>query len=135
MRARPDPVAIVAELAARYGVSLPYQAIRSIVRELMTCADTAVGVREALTRPMWERPEYVARVREHMRRTLFVKLADEGYLPTALPSESVRYFEMPRFYPLHQRTEVPPAAVDAGAEWFEAEIELRVPARKPYGGS
>lgn len=134
MRRRPTPPQLVGEVAARYGMSIGAPAAGKIAEALLTYADTAVAVREPINRQMWEDPKYVARLRQHMRRTLFAKLADEGYLPTALPSESVRYFEMPLFYPEFQRSEVPPAVVEAGAAWFEAEIELRAPARRPYGG-
>jgi hypothetical protein len=135
MRRRPSPPQLVAEVAARHGVLVDIPLAAKIAEVLLGYADTALAVRELVSRQLWERPEHVARVRERMRRALFTKLADEGFLPTALPSESVTYFDVPSFSAEHQRIEVPSNAAAAGVDWFEVEIELRVAARRPVGGS
>lgn len=131
MRSRLPPAQLVAKIAAKHGDQVGATAAKRIAEALLSYADEAVSYRQRVSYYAWRDPKYVEHARRRMRQTLLVKVADEGLLPVALPSESLRYFGWSPGAPHSSATsEIPAEIVEEGYEWFEVEIELRVPARR-----
>jgi hypothetical protein len=86
-------------------------------------ADNHLGSRQVVDRHRWENEGYRDHHRQTMRRELHEAVTAQGYVPVALPSETVRYLKM-----------APPsfgAEVPESAEWDTAEITLEVAVRTP----
>lgn len=135
MRRRPAPAQLVGEVAARTGHSTisPAQA-QAIVDALFSYADTAAQVKSVEHRRAWEDDRWRTRLRERLRSSLLDEVTKQGMIPTALPSEALRYLDAPAPYPAEQQHEVPRRAVEQGANYEFVEVTLRVPCRRVPAG-
>jgi alkylation response protein AidB-like acyl-CoA dehydrogenase len=92
----PIPLKMVTAVQAasrRYaGVHIADSAAEKIARHVLECADGEYRSLKSVDAGMWEHREVRDSVRQHMRRELFVKLADEGLLPAGWPRELVKEF-------------------------------------------
>ena len=86
-------------------------------------ADNRLRNCQVVPREMWENEGYLDHRRQAMRRELHEAVTSQGYVPVALPSETVRYLKM-----------APPsfgAEVPESGDWDTAEITLEVAVRTP----
>jgi hypothetical protein len=94
-----------------------------IATAVLSHADNRLGSRQTVDRHMWQTAEYRDYHCQVMRRELHEAVTSQGYVPVALPSETVRYLKM-----------APPsfgAEVPESADWDTAEITLEVAVRTP----
>ncbi len=113
-----------AEVAARFaGRTVDRTTLELIATAVLGHADNRLGSRQTVPRHMWEIEDYRDHHRQAMRRELHETVTSHGYVPIALPTETVRYLKM-----------APPsfgAEVPESADWDTAEISLEVAVRTP----
>lgn len=94
-----------------------------IAAAVLSHADNRLGECQAVPREMWENEGYLDYRRQVMRRELHEAVTSQGYVPVALPSETVRYLKM-----------APPSfggEVPESGDWDTAEVTLEVAVRAP----
>jgi hypothetical protein len=110
----PIPLKMVTDVqtaAVQYaGEPVSESAARQIARAVLECTDGEYRSLHSVDAGMWERREVRDSLRQHMRRELFVKLADEGLLPAGWPRELIKEF--------------------AGVAGGMVDVELIVPVRR-----
>jgi hypothetical protein len=129
MRRRPGPADLVAEVAARHGMRVNPHVASLIARALLDWADAAYEVHQTVPKEAWAQTGFRDSLRQEMRRQLLDEVTSQGRIPTALPSEAVRYLDNP--FPKPSGSEVPPWAVQAGAPYGWVEVTLAVQVRTP----
>jgi alkylation response protein AidB-like acyl-CoA dehydrogenase len=92
------------------GIHIATAAAEEIARAVLECADGEYHSLQSVQSDMWEHQDVRDSLRQHMRRELFVKLADEGLLPAGWPRELVGEF--------------------AGVAGGMVDVELIVPVRR-----
>lgn len=131
---RPEPAQLVAEIVALFGDRIGPTAAQKIADALFGYADSAFQVTEIMVREAWEQEGYRQRVRQDLRRKLFDEIAKQGRIPTALPSEAIRYLNGWAWLggdPDREGTEVPPDVIANGAPYERVQIILAVTVRTP----
>jgi hypothetical protein len=113
-----------AGVAARFaGREIDSTTLELITAAVLSHADNRLGSRQTVDRHMWENEGYRDYRRQTMRRELHEAVTSQGYVPVALPSETVRYLKM-----------APPSfggEVPESADWDTVEIMLEVAVRTP----
>lgn len=113
-----------AGVAARFaGREIDSTTLELIAAAVLGHADNRLGSRQTVDRHMWENEGYRDYRRQEMRRELHEAVTSQGYVPIALPSETVRYLKM-----------APPSfggEVPESVDWDTVEIALEVPVRTP----
>ena len=102
------PADAARDLALRQGFDLSPAAAKAVAEAVLECADGEHRVSMEVAGEFW--PDAGDRVRERLRRTLAIELADRELLPTALPREVVTRPANP---------------------WELVKVELVVPVRRP----
>jgi hypothetical protein len=113
-----------AEVAARFaGVEISRSVLELIATAVLGHADGQLGLVKTFPREMWATEVFRDYQKSDMRWELHAAVADQGYVPVALPSEKTRYLKMgtPAL-----GTEVPESA-----DWDTIEISLAVGVRVP----
>lgn len=103
---------------ARHGIMLPDAAAREAAAAVLSHRDEDASCSMAGPREHWEDPAFRAYVRQQLRRQLLDSILDQGKVPVAFPTESLRYV-----------MSGPYQAVPASEAWDTVEITLRVGVR------
>ena len=112
-----------AAIAAARCPAVDRSVLEVIAMAVLARADNQLGTVQVVHREMWENEGYRDYHRQVMRRELHEAVTSQGYVPIALPSETVRYLKM-----------APPsfgAEVPESVDWDTAEISLEVAVRTP----
>ena len=112
MQRRPEPAELVVEIARRAGVYVSPATGRTIADALLDYADSSYEVRQLVDRREWADDRWRERILADLRRRLLDEVTSQGRIPTALPSQAIRYPE-------------------AGADYESVEITLAVQCRTP----
>lgn len=124
----PTPAQAAARAAAHYGVTLPDNVAADVAAAVLDCSDAKVGLRQTAHRDQWAQADFRERLRSRMRRQVFIEAADKGFLPVALPTETLRYLT---WVPGGDDVEVPASVAESGDAAFETvEVSLSMRARK-----
>ena len=135
MRARPDPGNLVGSIAACWRVAMEPFVAEKIAEALLGYADHALEIRQMVIRETWDQEGFRDRIREEMRYRLLHEVITQGCIPSALPSEALRYFATPLIFPEwagkdEPGGEIPPAMADR-TDWTMVQVILAVPVRTP----
>jgi len=138
IRQRAHSVTEAVQMAAwLQGISVAEHQARLIAEVALSFSDSVLHIRQAALKHEWAIDAYREHIRHDMRHKLIDTVAQQGYIPLALPAEALMY--MDRFFypgaddvdaPCRSR-EVPAEAVEQGAEWESVILELSVPVRRP----
>jgi hypothetical protein len=129
---RTDTVRAVRDVVARHcGVSVPDYVAERVVEAVMACADGVATVQASCSRQEWADEHFRGHVRIRMRRDLLAQVADAGRIPTAIPTETLKYRDWNQPSTGFDGTPVPADAVEHGADWTHLVVTLTVPVRTP----
>lgn len=137
IRDRAHSVTEAVQMAAwHHGIDLAEHTARLITEVAQSFSDIVLHVRQSAFKHDWVIDGYREHIRHDMRHNLIELVAQQGYIPLALPSEVLMYMDQ-HYYPHLDDEEkaprsrmVPAGAIEQGAEWESVIIELSVPVRR-----
>lgn len=128
-----DPVKAAAEACRRWnlnGYIPPDHVLAKMVEAVYATADGVIGVKQAAPRRQWDDPPGRDLLRVQLNRKLIAGLLTTGRLPTALPTEEIRYYDGRFATPESLGQPVPAELIAAGYnDWDLVEVELWCPYR------
>ncbi len=97
--------------------------IREIIKTVFTTYETVAVQQHMMERAQWEQhTEYVEHTRKRMLREAIEQALANGYLPTAMPTEELRYTKI--MYP--------GGDFPLDSDWDTVLIKLSLPLRRAY---
>lgn len=109
---------LVYRTATNLGVPMSRETAENIAKALLTHVDDVCTYTTLAYRAAWEHEPFRTGTRKEMRLHLMEQILDRGYVPVAIPTETLRYMQ-------GYMTEVPESA-----DWGRIEVKLSVGVRR-----
>lgn len=121
-----SPADAARRILARRGITVDDYVAQVVADAVLNHVSNTISVRESVERGTWQSPGAQDYMLQRMRHRLLDEITSQGMVPTALPSQALRFVSWP------YRSDVPIRASETEpAEWDTVEVTVSAPVRVP----